>query len=113
PVGILAAHPGAFVGAVTSTSVTWTRGGSSPQFTRVTFESSTNNVSYTDLGNGTAVDSDWTLTGLSLPTGQNIYIRARGYYRTGYQNGSESIVEFAARTFITQPVAVSRKMQGG
>ena len=30
--------------AVTPTTVTWTRGGSSPQFTRVTFESSTDNV---------------------------------------------------------------------
>ena len=34
------------------------------------------------LGNGTAAGSNWTLTGLNLPTGQNIYIRARGYYRS-------------------------------
>ena len=33
--------------AVTPTTITWTRGGSSPQFTRVTFESSTDNVNYT------------------------------------------------------------------
>ena len=39
--------------AVTQTTITWTRGGSSPQFTRVTFESSTDNVNYTPLGNGT------------------------------------------------------------
>ena len=32
--------------AVTQTTVTWTRGGSSPQFTRVTFEYSTDNVNY-------------------------------------------------------------------
>ncbi len=70
--------------AVTQTTITWTRGGSSPQFTRVTFESSTDNVNYTPLGNGTAAGSNWTLTGLNLPTGQNIYIRARGYYRSGY-----------------------------
>ena len=36
--------------AVTQTTVTWTRGGSSPQFARVTFESSTDNVTYTALG---------------------------------------------------------------
>ena len=72
--------------AVTQTTITWTRGGSSPQFTRVTFEYSTDNVNYTPLGNGTApAGSNWTLTGLSLPTGQNFYIRARGYYRSGYQ----------------------------
>ena len=40
--------------AVTQTTITWTRGGSSPQFARVTFESSTDNVNYTPLGNGTA-----------------------------------------------------------
>ena len=87
--------------AVTQTTITWTRGGSSPQFTRVTFESSTDNVNYTPLGNGTAAGSNWTLTGLSLPTGQNIYIRARGYYRSGYYNGSESITESVRNAFIT------------
>ena len=88
--------------AVTRTAITWTRGGSSPQFTRVTFESSTDNVNYTSLGNGTAAGSNWTLTGLSLPNGQNFYIRARGYYRGGYQNGSESITESVRRAFISR-----------
>ena len=86
--------------AVTQTTITWTRGGSSPQFTRVTFESSTDNVNYTPLGNGTAAGSNWTLTGLNLPTGQNIYIRARGYYRSGYYNGSESITESVRNAFV-------------
>ena len=85
--------------AVTQTTITWTRGGSSPQFTRVTFESSTDNVNYTPLGNGTAAGSNWTLTGLSLSTGQNIYIRARGYYRSGLSNGSESITESVRNAF--------------
>ena len=74
--------------AATPTTVTWTRGGSSPQFARVTFESSTDNVTYTSLGNGTAAGSNWTLTGLSFPTNQNFYIRARGFYRSGlYADG--------------------------
>ena len=72
--------------AATQTAVTWTRGGASPQVTHATFEFSTDNVSYTSLGNGTPVGSNWILTGLSLPIGQNFYIRARGYYRSGYQN---------------------------
>ena len=100
--------------AVTQTTITWTRGGSSPQFTRVTFEYSTDNVNYTPLGNGTAAGSNWTLTGLSLPTGQNIYIRARGYYRGGYQNGSESITESVRNAFLLPEVplvsVVSRKV---
>ncbi len=40
--------------AVSQTAITWTRGGSSPQFTRVTFEYSADNVIYTSLGHGTA-----------------------------------------------------------
>jgi len=79
--------------AVTQTTITWTRGGASPQLTRVTFEYSDDNVTYTPVGKGTAAGSNWTRTGLSLPTGKNFYIRARGYYRSGYQNGSASITE--------------------
>ena len=92
--------------AVTQTTVTWTRGGSSPQLARVTFEYSTDNVAYTLLGNGTAAGSDWTLTGLSLPTGQNIYIRARGYYSGGLHNASESITESVRNAFPT-PISIS------
>src|SRR5204863_5820120 len=79
--------------AVAPACVTWIRTGSGPAFTRVTFEYSTNNVNYTPLGYGTASGSLWTLTGLSLPMGQNIYVRARGYYSSGYLNGAESMTE--------------------
>ncbi len=89
--------------AVTQTTITWTRGGSSPQFTRVSFESSTNYVNYTPLGNGSASGSNWTLTGLNLATGQNLYIRARGYYRGGLNNGSESIQESVRNVFLATP----------
>ena len=89
--------------AVTQTTITWTRGGSSPQFTRVTFESSTDNMNYTPLGNGMAASSNWTLTGLNLPTRKNLYIRARGYYRSGQNNGSESITESVRNTFLIPP----------
>ena len=74
-------------------------------------------MNYTPLGNGTASGSNWTLTGLSLPTGQNFYIRARGYYRSGYENGSESITESVRNAFIspapTPTQVVSRKIHGG
>ncbi len=69
-----------------------------PQFTRVTFESSTNNLT-TLFSQHTA--AHWTLTGLNLPTGQNLYIRARGYYRSGIYNGSESIAESVRNAFLT------------
>jgi len=103
--------------AVTQTTITWTRGGSSPQFTRVPFEYSTDNVNYTPLGNGTASGSNWILTGLNLPTGQNFYIRARGYYGSGQYNGSESITESVRNAFLGEaPMAqsaFSRKVHGG
>jgi uncharacterized delta-60 repeat protein len=89
--------------AVTKSTVTWTRGGSSPQLTRVAFEYSPDNVNYTALGNGSADGSSWTLTGVNLPMDQNFYIRARGYYRGGCQDGSESITEAVRNAFIFRP----------
>ena len=90
--------------ALPQTAITWTRGGSSPQLTRVTFESSTNNVNYSSLGSGTAAGSNWTLAGLNnLSVGQSLYIRARGYYRGGYQNGSESIAESVWNVVVPPP----------
>ena len=89
--------------AVTQTTVTWTLGGSSPQFTRVTFEDSTDHVNYSFLGDGTGVGSNWTLTGLNLSIGQNLYIRARGYYRSG--DGSGSLTESVRNAFLTPLVA--------
>ena len=86
---------------VTQTTITWTRGGSSPVFARTTFEYSDDNVSYTPLGQGTPADSNWTLTGLNLPIGQNFYIRARGHYGSG-DNG-ESIAESVRLAFLTAP----------
>src|SRR5204862_7191185 len=78
---------------VRQTAITCTRGGSSPQFASVTFEYSTDNLNYALLGNGAATGSNWTLTGLNLPTGHNFYIRARGYYGSGEFNSSDSITE--------------------
>src|SRR5439155_20718027 len=89
--------------AVTQTTITWTRGGASPQFARVTFEYSIDNANYTPLGNGTTLRSNWTLTGLNLPIGQNFYIRARGYCRSGFRTGSESIVESVRNGFLAAP----------
>ena len=87
---------------VTQNSVTWVRGGSSTQFSRVRFESSTDNIAYTPLGEGTRSGSNWNLSGLNLPIGANTYIRARGYYGTGNDVGSESVQEFVRRAFFTE-----------
>jgi uncharacterized delta-60 repeat protein len=84
----------------TEDSIAWRRGGSSPQFTRVGFEYSTDNANYSFLGNGRRAGANWILRGASLPTGKNFFVRARGYYRTGDFNGSESIAESVRSVFL-------------
>jgi uncharacterized delta-60 repeat protein len=89
--------------AVTKSTVTWTLTGSSPQVERVVFEYSTDNANYTVLGNGSFAGDSWKLSGLNLPIEQNFYVRARGFYRGGIQNGSESIMESVRNAFIIRP----------
>jgi hypothetical protein len=82
------------------TTVTWTRSGAGPEVWRVTFESSTDGVTYTPLGAGTRIAGGWQLTGLTLPRGQNLFIRARGYYATGVYDGSASMVESVRNVYL-------------
>jgi len=72
-------------------TVTWLRGGGSPEVWRTTFESSNDGISWTNLGVGTRTDGGWQLTGLSVST--NDLIRARGFTSGGQYGGSGSIVE--------------------
>jgi uncharacterized delta-60 repeat protein len=82
------------------TTVIWMRSGSGPEVWRVTFEQSTDGTAYTSLGAGTRISGGWELTGLSLPRGQNLWLRARGYYSTGQYNGSASVVESVRNIYI-------------
>ena len=95
----------------TGDTVTWLRGGASPEVWRVTFEHSSDGITWSSLGNGTRIASGsrrtlpgipgsgigiaggWQLTGLSLPFNQNHYVRARGYAFGGMCNGSSSLFE--------------------
>ncbi len=119
----------------TSSTITWTRNGAAPHLFRATFELSINGgATYTPLGNATTslaglrpetangssktlapnapLTSGYTLTGLNLPTAQIIYIRARGFYRGGYQDNSESITELVLNTFINAPAAAAVSVSG-
>jgi len=95
--------------SATQTTVTWTRGGSSPQFTRVIFEQSTDGTNFTFLGDGTwsstPTASVFTLTGLNLPTGQNLFIRGRGVSRASIRDGSESIQDTTILVSLATPGA--------
>jgi len=72
----------------------------------VTFERSTDGTTYTLLGTGTRIDDGWRLSGLSLPPGQNLFIRARGYVATeGYFGSGHSVVESVRNVYRTQAPA--------
>jgi len=72
-------------------TVTWLRGGSSPEVWRTTFETSTDGVNWSLLGAGTRLSGGWQLGGLSLPP--DPWIRARGHVTGGEGNGSGWLVE--------------------
>jgi uncharacterized delta-60 repeat protein len=72
-------------------TITWLRGGTSPEVWRTTFEYSTNNLTWTSLGAGTRITGGWQMSGPSLPP--NRFLRARGYVAGGYQNASGWFVE--------------------
>ena len=88
------------------TVITWTRSGAGPEVARVTFEQSADGVAYTSLGDSSRVANGWQLTGQTLPTLQNVFIRTRGYYATGDVDGSGSITS-SSRTPIPRPRTAS------
>ena len=59
--------------------VTWSRRGTAPEVWRVTFESSTDGVTYSPLGSGARVAGGWQLTGLGLATVYGIVKQLGGY----------------------------------
>jgi RNA polymerase sigma factor (sigma-70 family) len=72
-------------------TITWLRGGTSPEVWRVTFQGSTNGSDWVDLGEGTRQAGGWQLAGLTLPP--HAGIRARGCVTGGRNNGSAWFVE--------------------
>jgi uncharacterized delta-60 repeat protein len=71
-------------------TITWLRGGTSPEVWRTTFEQSTGTTTWTSLGAGTRIPGGWQLTGVSVPAGATI--RARGHVAGG-REGSGWFVE--------------------
>jgi len=83
-------------------TITWLRGGSSPEVWRTIFDGSTNGTTWVSLGTGTRVADGWQLTGLTWPT--NATIRARGFVTGGLFNGSGWFVE----TIISPPIITNQ-----
>ncbi len=78
----------------TGTMLTWIRGGASYEIDRIVFEQSSDGITWDSLtGTSARIADGWKMTGLSLPQNQNYYVRATGYSRSGYFNGSGSVLE--------------------
>jgi uncharacterized delta-60 repeat protein len=88
----------------TGTAASWNRSGSSTEIEQVTFEEAT--TTYGGIGSGTRSTDGWQVAGLSLPTGQNFYLRARGRAPGGQYNGSSGVIESVRQFFLpgTAPV---------
>jgi uncharacterized delta-60 repeat protein len=81
--------------AATPSSVRWLRSGAGSEFdARPELAWSSNGSSFTQLPAMVRSAGGWSATGLSLPIGQTIYLRARGRTSGGYYNGSQGIVEY-------------------
>ena len=93
------------VSSPSTVSVTWTRGGSAPELSHVTFEQSVDSgLTWTMLGNGTrtGITSNWSLVGLNLPL-TTYQLRARGRFSSGMNNGSSSLIEQIATITVLPP----------
>jgi len=87
--------------AFDGSNLTWVCGGTSPDFSRATFEASTNGVDSFSVGTPVRISGGWQVTGLTLPT--NSTIRARGFI-AGAVDGSPALF---LETNIGQPLVTS------
>jgi uncharacterized delta-60 repeat protein len=87
-------------------TLTWMRGGTSPEVWRTTFDYSPDGAAWTNRG-GIRIAGGWQLTGLALPT--NTTFRARGYTVGGFENGSSWFVEttIGPVAIITRPASLT------
>jgi uncharacterized delta-60 repeat protein len=72
-------------------TITWLRGGTSPEVWRTTFDYSEDGLTWTNLGAGTRIPGGWQLAGVAPPTGGTL--RGRGYVTGGEYNASSWFVE--------------------
>lgn len=93
-------------------TVTWSRGGSSPEVSRVTMEKSADGgATWSPIGNAARIigTGNWQLAGLSLPQGQTFMIRALGVQAQGV--GGNSMYQ-AVGAFYVQPAGPEIVIEG-
>ena len=89
-------------------TITWLRGGASPEVWRTTFDLSTHGPTWSNLGAGTRIAGGWQRAVASAPiTG---VIRARGYVTSGSSWFVESQLQFTntAPTIVENPQSVMK-----
>jgi uncharacterized delta-60 repeat protein len=86
-------------------TITWQRGGSSPEVSWTTADVFSSATGWTNLGAGTRIPGGWQWTGLSLPG--DATVRARGNVAGWQYNGSSWFVESSAGPllFSSQPAS--------
>ena len=75
-------------------TVTWLRGGTSPEVSSATFEISTDGTNWSSLGAAGRIAGGWQLATALFPS--NSWIRARGVVTGGYANASSWPIELAS-----------------
>jgi uncharacterized delta-60 repeat protein len=92
------------------TTVTWSRGGTSPEVLRTTFEYSSNGTAWVNLGAGTRIAGGWQRTSATVPAGATI--RARGTVAGGSFNASGWFDEAyrGKPVFLSQPVSLTNEV---
>jgi uncharacterized delta-60 repeat protein len=76
-------------------TMTWLRGGASPEVSFAAFDVTTNSTDWMPLGHGSRIPGGWQLSGAALPAGSTS-IRASGYVPAGQYNGSGWLAQTAA-----------------
>ncbi|MCB1126172.1 MAG: immunoglobulin domain-containing protein, partial [Verrucomicrobiae bacterium] len=90
-------------------TVSWFRGGTSPEVWRVTFEVSADGENWMLLDPPARIEGGWELSGVVLPEGG--MLRARGFVSGGQYNGSNWFVEdlLGAPVWVSQPESRSNE----
>jgi uncharacterized delta-60 repeat protein len=78
-------------------TITWLRGGTSPEVWRAIFEASPNGTNWSSLGAGLRISGGWQLANITVTPGSTL--RARGQVAGGYGNASAWFIE----TLLTVP----------
>ncbi len=92
-------------------SVTWLRGGASPEVWCATLDGSTNGTQWGNLGAGTRIAGGWQWPGIGVAS--NATLRAQGFAAGGEYNGSGSLVETMSGPVFIAAQPASRTSNAG